>query len=103
MDGIIYLTDIDKSQIREGKNGKYIPVRIKHTPNSQYNDCMIKQRLGKEANEAGHEDPIIGNCEVPRWLKEQMSKGAAQEQAAPAAPSSTQVQEQGNSQEDLPF
>lgn len=75
MDGIIYLTDIDKSQVRDGKNGKWIPIRVKATPNNEYNDCMVTLRLPKEAREAGHKDPIIGNVSVPDWLKEQQAQG----------------------------
>lgn len=75
MDGIIYLTEIDKSLIREGKNGKYIPIRVKATPNNEYNDCMVTQRLPKEEREAGRKDPILGNVSVPDWLKEQQAQG----------------------------
>ena len=100
LDGIIYLTDIDKSQVRDGKKGKWVPIRVKATPNNEYNDCMITLRLPKEAREAGHKDPIIGNVSVPDWLKEQMTSGASSN-AEPQ--NNTQVQAGGASDGDLPF
>lgn len=100
LDGIIYLTDIDKSQVRDGKNGKYVKIRVKATPNNEYNDCMITLRLPKEAREAGLKDPIIGNVSVPDWLKEQMTSGASSN-AEPQ--NNTQVQAGGASDGDLPF
>lgn len=100
LDGIIYLTDIDKSQVREGKNGKWVPIRVKATPGNEYNDCMVLLRLPKEAREAGHKDPIIGNVSVPDWLKEQMANGG--QQKAPAPSNNTQTKESA-SDGDLPF
>tara|TARA_R100001440_G_scaffold59882_2_gene79636 strand:- start:2925 stop:3254 length:330 start_codon:yes stop_codon:yes gene_type:complete len=100
LDGIIYLTDIDKSQIRDGKKGKWVPIRVKATPNNEYNDCMVTLRLPKEAREAGHKDPIIGNVSVPDWLKEQMANGSG---AAATVSNDTQVQAGGASDGDLPF
>ena len=108
LDGIIYLTDIDKSQVREGKNGKWVPIRVKATPGNEYNDCMVLLRLPKEAREAGHKeareaghkDPIIGNVSVPDWLKEQMANGGQQKAAAPS--NNTQTKESA-SDGDLPF
>ena len=35
LDGIIYLTDIDKCQVRDGKKGKWVPIRVKATPNNE--------------------------------------------------------------------
>lgn len=102
LDGIIYLTDIDKSQVRDGKNGKWIPIRIQATPNNEFNDCMVQLRLPKEAREAGHQNPIIGNVSIPDWLKEKMANGT--EGSAPAAATQeTQVQAEGAATGDLPF
>lgn len=98
MDGIIYLTEEIRPHVREGKKGPYIPIRVKFTPNNEYNDCMVLLRLPKELRDQGHKDPIIGNVSIPDWLKEQMKGG---EQEAPAA--QAQVQAAGATSGDLPF
>lgn len=96
MDGIIYLTEEIRPHVREGKKGPWIPVRVKYTPNNEYNDCMVTLRLSKEMREQGHKDPIIGNVSVPDWLKEQVKGGEA-----PAPAEKAQVQAEGSN--DLPF
>ena len=60
----INLKAIDKSKLftSETTGNVYLDFVIIETPNSQYNDFMIKQDIGKEAREAGEEAPIIGDA-----------------------------------------
>lgn len=58
----INLSMIDKSQIVEGKNGKYCNIRLVNTPDSQYGyDYMVTQDIPKELREQGLKGPILGN------------------------------------------
>jgi len=58
----INLSMIDKSQIVEGKNGKYINLRLVNTPDSKYGyDYMLTQDIPKELREQGLKSHILGN------------------------------------------
>lgn len=58
----INLSKIDKSELYEGKNGKYLNLLIKETPNDKYgNDYMVTQSVSKESRENGKNGEIVGN------------------------------------------
>ena len=55
---------IDKSELYEGKKGKYLSLTLfeNRDGTDQYgNDGFIVQDIGKERREAGQKGPIIGN------------------------------------------
>lgn len=61
--GSINLSMIDKSQIVQGKKGKYINIRAINTPESEFGqDYMIVQDIPKELREQGLKGPILGNA-----------------------------------------
>lgn len=58
----INLDMIDKSQIIQGKKGRYLPIRLVNTPDSPYgDDYFIAQDIPKEMREQGLRGPILGN------------------------------------------
>lgn len=52
----INVDKIDKSQIYEGKKGRYITLTVIPTPNSEHNEYMCVQYIKGE-----QENPILGN------------------------------------------
>ena len=56
----INVSKIQKEALFRGEKGVYLDAVMIPTPNSQYQDAMIKQDLSKEARERGEEGPIIG-------------------------------------------
>lgn len=90
----INLTMIDKSQIVEGKNGKYVNIRLVNTPDSQYGyDYMLTQDIPKELREQGLKGPILGNGRAY-----DCDGGRQAQKEAPAA-----VKQHAATSEDLPF
>lgn len=62
INGSINLDMIDKSQIIQGKKGRYLPIRLVNTPDSPYgHDYFIAQDIPKELREQGLRGPILGN------------------------------------------
>ena len=60
----INVTLIDKSELYEGKKGKYLSLTLfeNRDGTDQYgNDGFIVQDIGKQRREAGQKGPIIGN------------------------------------------
>lgn len=58
----INLSKIDKSELYEGKNGKYLNLLIKETPDDKYgNDYMVTQSVSKESRDGGKKGAIVGN------------------------------------------
>lgn len=68
----INLDNIDEKYIVQGKNGRYLDVKLVNTPNSQYgNDYFVSQQLPKsvrdEVKASGGEypkTPILGNAKA---------------------------------------
>jgi len=59
----IDVNKIDKSQLFEGKKGKYLDLVLIPTPNNQYgDDFMVVQGLSKEKRDAGERGEILGNA-----------------------------------------
>lgn len=53
---------IDKSQLYEGKNGKYLNIVLWETEDDKYdNDYRCTQDISKEARNAGQKGAILGN------------------------------------------
>lgn len=57
----IDVTKILKEHLYKGKKGTYLDAIIIPTPNSEYQDAMIKQDIGKERRD---DAPIIGGADV---------------------------------------
>lgn len=71
MSGSICLDKIDKQYIYEVNGKKYLNLRFKYTPDSQYgNDYMISQDVDKETREqckttgSWPKTPILGNAKA---------------------------------------
>lgn len=60
----INVSKILKEHLFRGEKGVYLDAVLIPTPNSQYQDAMVKQDLGKEARERGEDGPIIGGGKV---------------------------------------
>jgi len=58
----INVSKIDKNRLFKGEKGIYLDVILIPTPNSEYQDYLIKQSITKEEREAGLEMPIIGGA-----------------------------------------
>lgn len=56
----INLSKIDKNRLYKGEKGIYLDVVMFETPNSEYNDWIVKQSISKEEREKGVELPICG-------------------------------------------
>lgn len=60
----IDVTKIDKSEIFEGKKGKYISLTLfenRDGPDQYGNDGFIIQEISQKRREAGEKGPILGN------------------------------------------
>lgn len=68
----INLDKIDEQYVINGKNGRYIDIKLVNTPNSQYgNDYFVSQQLPKavrdevKANGGDYpQTPILGNAKA---------------------------------------
>lgn len=78
----INVSKILKEHLFRGEKGVYLDAVLIPTPNSQYQDAMVKQDLGKEAREAGEEGPIIGGGKVIQ--RRQGSRPEPDSQARPS-------------------
>lgn len=56
----INVAKIDKNRLYKGEKGTYLDIILIETPNSEYQDYLIKQSQTKEEREQGLELPIIG-------------------------------------------
>ena len=57
----INVAAINKAKLFKGKKGTWYDAVLIPTPNSQYNDYLLKEDQTKEEREAGKDDVIIGN------------------------------------------
>lgn len=58
----INVSKIDKERLYKGEKGVYLDLVLMPTPNSEYNDYLVKQNTTKEERERGIELPIIGGA-----------------------------------------
>lgn len=58
----INVSKIDKNRLYKGEKGVYLDVVLVPTPNSEFQDYLIKQNTTKEEREKGVELPIIGGA-----------------------------------------
>ena len=72
----INVSKILKEHLFRGEKGTYLDAVLIPTPNSQYQDAMIKQDLGREARERGEDGPIIGGGTVIQ--RRQENRGTTQ-------------------------
>lgn len=89
----INVSKILKEHLFRGEKGVYLDAVLIPTPNSQYQDAMIKQDLGKEARERGEDGPIIGGGTVIQRRQETRGTGQPQQQETP----------QDGGDDDVPF
>jgi hypothetical protein len=96
---------IDKSELYEGKKGKYLSLTLfeNRDGTDQYgNDGFIVQDIGKERREAGQKGPIIGNWKHVNTApgRTVMPKIAT---APPTPPKSGYEPDPNDDQSDIPF
>jgi len=96
---------IDKSELYEGKKGKYLSLTLfeNRDGTDQYgNDGFIVQDIGKERREAGQKGPIIGNWKHVNTApgRTVMPKTAT---APPAPPKSGYEPDPNDETDDIPF
>lgn len=58
----INLSKIDKDRLFKGEKGIYLDLVLIPTPNSEYQDYLVKQNTTKEEREQGIELPIVGGA-----------------------------------------
>ena len=81
----INVLDIDKARLKDvtkkdGTKAKYADLVLIETPNGQYGDFIVTQRMTKEEREAGKKLPILGNASY----LERKSGGPSAKHSAPA-------------------
>lgn len=100
----INVTKIDKSEIFEGKNGKYITLLLfeDNEPDQYGNDGMVVQSISLARKDAGERGPIIGNF---KHLKRSENATQSHQNGSGSRQSVFEGQDSGYSQEDddIPF
>jgi hypothetical protein len=96
---------IDKSELYEGKKGKYLSLTLfeNRDGTDQYgNDGFIVQDIGKERRESGQKGPIIGNWKHVNTTSGRtvMPKTAT---APPTPPKGGYEPDPNDDQSDIPF
>lgn len=58
----VNVSKIDKNRLFKGEKGVYLDLVLIETPNSEYQDFLVKQNTTKDEREKGIELPIIGGA-----------------------------------------